>query len=88
MSQESVRATVKFKNGTQMDVPITPSLLKLGIHIVLDAMFQGNQELLEDWLKSSQEVIGVELGTGFESFKELDVGAQDVVDLDSIKYSK
>tara|TARA_Y100000401_G_C8304021_1_gene215859 strand:- start:698 stop:964 length:267 start_codon:yes stop_codon:yes gene_type:complete len=88
MSQESVRATVKFKNGTQMDVPITPSLLKLGIHIVLDAMFQGNQELLEDWIKSSQEVIGVELGTGFESFKELDVGAQDVVDLDSIKYSK
>ena len=88
MSQESVRATVKFKNGTQMDVPITPSLLKLGIHIVLDAMFQGNQELLGDWIKSSQEVIGVELGTGFESFKELDVGAQDVVDLDSIKYSK
>ena len=88
MSQESVRATVKFKNGTQMDVPITPSLLKLGIHIVLDAMFQGNQELLEDWIKSSQEVIGVELGTGFESFKELDVDAQDVVDLDSIKYSK
>ena len=88
MSQESVRATVKFKNGTQMDVPITPSLLKLGIHIVLDAMFQGNEELLENWIKSSQEVIGVELGTGFESFKELDVGAQDVVDLDSIKYSK
>ena len=88
MSEDLVRATVKFKNGTQMDVPITPSLLKLGIHIVLDAMFQGNQELLEDWIKSSQEVIGVELGTGFESFKELDVGAQDVVDLDSIKYSK
>ena len=88
MSEDLVRATVKFKNGTQMDVPITPSLLKLGIHIVLDAMFQGNEELLENWIKSSQEVIGVELGTGFESFKELDVGAQDVVDLDSIKYSK
>ena len=51
MSEDLVRATVKFKNGTQMDVPITPSLLKLGIHIVLDAMFQGNNLLLDFYLK-------------------------------------
>ncbi len=88
MSEDLVRATVKFKNGTQMDVPITPSLLKLGIHIVLDAMFQGNEELLENWIKSSQEVIGVELGTGFESFKEVETGRQDVIDIDSVKFSK
>ena len=88
MSEKTGTITVKFSNGTQMDMPVTPSLLINGIHIVLEAMFGGNEELLECWLKLSKEVIGVELGTGFESFKELDVGAQDVVDLDSIKYSK
>ena len=88
MSEKTGTITVKFSNGTQMDMPVTPSLLINGIHIVLEAMFGGNEELLECWLKSSKEVIGVELGTGFESFKELDNAAQGVIDLDSIKYSK
>ena len=88
MSEKTGTITVKFSNGTQMDMPVTPSLLINGIHIVLDAMFQGNEELLENWIKSSQEVIGVELGTGFESFKEVETGRQDVIDIDSVKFSK